>query len=114
MVIVGHDAGEVAQPVGDDVEHRPLVEERRVLCQAADAQVGLRPGAPGIRRHGAGDDVQECRLAGAVAADHADTLARLHLQRRLIEQRQMAVGNRDAVECEEWHECGGERRRRRS
>ena len=22
---------------------------------------------------------------------------------RLVEQRQMAVGNRDAVECEEWH-----------
>ena len=107
VVIVGDEAGEVAEAVGDDVEHRPLVEERRVLRQAADAQAGLRPDAPAVGRHGAADDVQERRLAGAVAADHADALARLDLQARLVEQRQMAVGNRDAVECEEWHETRG-------
>jgi hypothetical protein len=69
----------------------------------ADAQVGLSPYAAGVGRDGAREHVEQRRLAGAVAADDAHALARLDLQARLIEQWQMAVGNGDAIECQEWH-----------
>ena len=67
-------------------------------ARAADAQPGLPPHACRPRRELAADDLQQRRLAGAVAADDADALARLDLQAGIVEQRQMAVGDRNAIE----------------
>jgi hypothetical protein len=48
-----------------------------------------------IRRRQAVDDLQEAGFAGAVAPDQADTLAGLDDQIDAIEQRYVAVGERD-------------------
>jgi len=48
-----------------------------------------------VRRRPALDDLQEAGFAGAVAPDQADTLAGLDDQIDVIEQRYVAVGERD-------------------
>src|SRR5207244_3210666 len=68
------------EPFGHDDRNGTRVVERHVLREAADAQPGLMPDAPGLRGKLAADDPKEHRLARAVAADDADALARLDLQ----------------------------------
>src|SRR5262249_31763265 len=46
---------------------------------------------------------QQRRLARAVPADHGDPFARIDLQGRVVEQRQVAVGERNVVERDEGH-----------
>ena len=78
--------------------------ERHVLHQPGDAQAGLRPDDAAVRRLIAADDLQQRRLARAVAADQADALARLDLQRHVVEQGQVTEGDRDMIEGDEGHE----------
>ena len=49
------------------------------------------------------EDLQQRRLAGAVAADDGDPLAGIDLERDLVEQRQVAEGDGDTVERNEGH-----------
>src|SRR5438094_654496 len=51
----------------------------------------------------AADRPQRCRLAGPVAADERDHLARAHLQRDLAHGHEVAVARLDAIETEQ---CG--------
>jgi hypothetical protein len=44
------------------------------------------PDAAGVRRQFATDDLQQGRLAGAVASNHRHALARLELQRHVVEE----------------------------
>src|SRR5512138_658995 len=56
------------------------------------------------RLHGAGDDVEQRRLAGAVGADDGADLAVLDPHRHLVERHQGAVAARHAVELEQRHD----------
>ena len=56
-----------------------------------------------IQRDAAREDAQERRFAGAVAADQADALARVHGERGAVEQRYVAVGELGIGEGEEGH-----------
>jgi hypothetical protein len=53
---------------------------------------------------------EQARLARAVAPDEPDALARLDHEVRVVEERHMAVGERDFGELEEGH-FGGRRGR---
>ena len=46
---------------------------------------------------------QQARLAGAVAADQADALARLDHQVGVVEEGNVSVGERNARELQQWH-----------
>src|SRR5262249_29841024 len=48
--------------------------------------------------------LQQRRFSGSIAANDRDALARINLQRHVVEQRQMAEGNRDVIECDQRHE----------
>ncbi|MHC2250413.1 hypothetical protein ACVILK_000105 [Bradyrhizobium embrapense] len=62
---------------GLDIGQRRLVlAEVRLLRQIADSGAGLHETAAGIGLDQPGRDPQQGRLAGAVAADQADTFAR--------------------------------------
>ena len=50
--------------------------DERILRQPADAQSRLVPDGRRSAGDVAADDLKQCRLAGAVPADHADALAR--------------------------------------
>jgi len=56
-----------------------------------------------VERRGAGDHGKERTLARAVAADEADALARLHGERRAVEERQLAVGEVGVEKRDERH-----------
>ena len=94
---------EVAEAFGHHIEHRTRVLEQHVLREAADAQRRLPPDAAAVGLQLAADDAEQRRLAGAVATDDADTFARLNLQARVVQQRQVSVRERDVVEGDEGH-----------
>ena len=56
-----------------------------------------------VERDRAGEDAEQRRLAGAVAADEADALAVLQRERGAVEERQVAVGELGVGEGEEGH-----------
>ena len=64
---------------------------------------GLPPHGAAVGRQLAAQDLEQRGLAGAVAADDADALARLDLQAGIVEQRKMAVRDGDVVEGDERH-----------
>ena len=66
--------------------------QHRLLRHQRDAQACLRSQLAVVERHVARDDAEQRGLAGAVAADQADALARFHRERGAVEQRQVAVG----------------------
>ena len=72
--------------------------ERHVLHEPRDAQRRLPPDRAGVGRHFAADDLQQRRLAGAVAADDRHALARRRSAATRVEQRQMAEGDGYGVE----------------
>jgi hypothetical protein len=107
MVIGGDDGGQIAEPLGHDVEHRVVRVEGDVLHQARHLDAGVAPHRAGVGRELAAHDLHEGGLAGAVPADERQALAGLDLQRDVVEQRQVAVGVGDVVERDERH--GGDR-----
>jgi hypothetical protein len=66
----------VARPeAGFDISQRGrVVPKVRLLRQIADGGARLHEAAAAVRLDQAGCDFQECRFAGAVAADQADAL----------------------------------------
>ena len=65
------------------------VEAGAELEQRGDAAVDLDRARGGLQR--AADDLQQRRLARAVAADDADRLAAPHLERDAVQRREIAV-----------------------
>src|SRR5439155_26539361 len=78
-------------PLGDDVEHRAVLGERDVLFEPRDAERRLLPDCAGVGHDFAGHHFQKRRLARSVAADHRYALARIELQRYLVEERQVTA-----------------------
>lgn len=90
LVVFGEQRARIGQPGGHRVEHRlpggefrllRHIDRHEVLLPRDEAVVGFRQ----IR-----DDLQQRRLAGAVAADEPDALAGFEREVRVIEQRDVA------------------------
>ena len=86
-------------PLGDHVEYRTgwPTAGRPARAGRAAGRAGARR-SPSRARQLAAEDLQQRRLAGAVAADDRDPFARLDLQRNVIEERQMAKSDRYVVQ----------------
>ena len=77
--------------LADRVEHRGAGREQRLLRHVADAQALRLLQQAVVELLEPGDDLEQRRLAGAVAADQADPLARFERQRGAVEQGDVAV-----------------------
>jgi len=93
----------------EDIEQDPydLMDatlEGDILCQRGDTQAVLPPDLPVVRRNLPAENAQQGRLAGAVAAHQADTLAPFELERHVFQQGVMAIGQRQVVESDERHD----------
>ena len=98
VVIGGDELADIAEAVGDHVEHRAVCGQRNVLREPADAQARLKRYRTGVDRPLAAQNLKNRRLAAAVPADQRHAFARLDLQHDIVEQRQMSEGERDMVE----------------
>ena len=96
-----------AQPGFDIGQRRRIAGEVRLLRQVADAGARLHEALAAIGLDQPGGDLQQRRLARAVAADEAHALARRHRQLDAVEQRRAAEGERDVAELEEGRRHGG-------
>ena len=103
VVVGGDHVAQRAEALGHDVEHRLGGGERHVLLEARDDDAGLPPDGAGIRRDRAGDDLEQRRLAGAVAADDGDPLPGVDLEGDAIEERQVTEGDGDGIQGEQGH-----------
>ena len=98
------------EEIGDDVD---VGAEREVLVDGLDAgrlRLGRRgevaldaveDDAPGARRHAAGDDLDQRRLAGAVVAEERDDLAAIDVEADAAQRLDRAEMLGDAVEPEQ-------------
>jgi hypothetical protein len=100
VVVVADERGQRAEARCDLVEHVAVGGARHVLLEPGDAQPGAAPDRAGVGRQVAGDHLQQAGLAGPVAADEGDALARLDAQVGRVEEREVAEGEGDAVERE--------------
>ena len=93
----------------DGEDGRPGVEDR-VLRHVADPQALARGARAGRGLLEAGQDLQECRLAGAVRAHEADVVALEDAERQALEERRRAEGLRDLLAGDEQLSHGSPRR----
>src|SRR5262245_18263069 len=87
----------------DDLSHATVNRERDVLHQSSNRERRLPPDRATVGQRFTAHDLQKRRLTRAVPADDGDPFASVDLHRRPIEQRQVAVGKRDAVERDKGH-----------
>ena len=85
-------------PFGDDVEDRAVGRERDVLLESGDAERPLAPHGAGVGNNLTAQDLKQRRLARTVATDQRHALPSVDLQCHLIEERQVAVYDRYAVQ----------------
>jgi len=98
-----HQAGQVAEPLGDDVEHRRRCRQRDVLLEPRDPGPRLTPHRTSIGRQLPAQDLEERGLAGPVSADDGHALPRLDLECDIVEQRQVTVGVMEVIDRDERH-----------
>ena len=94
---------ERAEAFADDLGDRSIRRQRHVLHQPRDPHAGLPQHEARIGLQIAAEDLQQRRLAGAVAADDGDPFTGIDLEGDLVEQRQVAEGEGDTVERNERH-----------
>ena len=75
----------------------------RLLLDQHDAQAVLARDLAVVERDPARDDLQQRRLAGAVAADQADALAVVDREVGAVEQRVQAVGELGVAQGDQGH-----------
>ncbi len=97
------DVGEARR---HDVVDAGAVVPRQVLREPGNRESRLPPDLTGIGHHFAVHDLEQRRLAGAIAADQADALTCIDLEARLLEQGVPAERNGDAIEAEKRHGAG--------
>ena len=104
-MVVGRDQiAELAEAFGDDVEHRPIGRRAARPARAARrARPGCRHTEPASGGSSPLEDPQQRGLAGAVPADDAHALARLDLQRHVVEKRQMSERDCNMIEGDQRH-----------
>jgi hypothetical protein len=94
---------ECAKALANNIGDGSIRRQRHVLDQSRDASAGLSQHEARIGLQIAAENLQQRRLAGAVAPDDGDALAGVHLEGDLVEQREMAEGDGDTVERYERH-----------
>ena len=99
-----------SEPRLDISERRRMAGEVRLLRQIADGRARLREAAAAVRLGEAGRDLQERRLARAVAPDEAGPLAGPDGELRLDQERRSAEGQGDVPEVKERRGDGGKLR----
>ena len=72
-----------------------------LLRQVAERRSGLHETAAAIGLDQAGGDLEQRRLARAVAADQAEPVGGRHRQRGAVEERRVAQGESDVLEKKE-------------
>ncbi len=90
-----------AEPAFHISQRRRHAGEVRLLGKVTDGRAGLHEARAAIGIDQAGGDLEQRRLAGAVAADKADAVARRDGQLRAIKQRRSAEGQSDVFELDE-------------
>ena len=78
--------------VEDAFQDRMARHELRFLRQVMDARLGIAPDRAAVGVGQAGNDFQECRLAGAVEADEAQFLAAVDGKGHVVEEDAQAIG----------------------
>ena len=91
--------------------NRGVASEIRCLFQITDGRGGMAEDLARLGLDEAGRDLHQRRLAGTVAADKADAVARLDLQAGTRQQRCAAEGEMDVVEFQNGR-CQGIRLRK--
>src|SRR4030095_9068691 len=91
------------EPFGDHIEHGTIGRERHILNESGNPRRGLIPDTAGIGCELATNDLQQCGLARAVATDDGNPFARVHLERHIVQQRQVTVRDRNVIELNQWH-----------
>ncbi len=102
-VVIGQDAGKIAQAGDGGFEDGVSRFEFGLLRDDTDAQARLPPDAPVIGLRPARQQPEQARFARAIATDQPDAAARLHHQVHVVEQRHMPIGERDVFESGERH-----------
>ncbi len=100
----GHRAVRVvigAEPGLDVVERRGEARQVRLLRKVADGGARLHEAGAAVRQHEPGRDLEQGRLAGAVAPDEADALAGAHADGGAIEQGLGAECRADVLQQQE-------------
>jgi len=108
-VVFDEQASDGAESRGDRFVHGAAGLEGGLLLDRCEREAGRAPHAPVVRLRAALDELQQARLAGAVAADEAHALAGLEDEVGAIEQRDMAESEARGGELDERHFGGDER-----
>ena len=103
VMILGQQFGLGAEAPGDLVEDRALEVVWHLLRQRRGPQPLLPDDLASIGLQGTLEEAEERGLAGAVAAQEAHPLARLHRQIGLLQERRAAESQGDVGEGDEWH-----------
>ena len=77
--------------------------EVTVLVEQRDPEPGVPRDRPAHRRHRAGDDLEQRRLAAAVSPDHPPAVTLGHRKRHIAEERSGAEFHGDVGKREEGH-----------
>ena len=105
-MIVGQDAGKVAESRDCGFEHRMCGIEFGLLHHVGNAQARLPPDPTVIGHRHPGQQLEHARLARSVAPDQPDATPRLDHQVDVIQQGHMAIGERNVFESGERHGKG--------
>ncbi len=112
VMVVRQQPAFVPESERHGIEDREIRIERRLLHHAGDARAGRDPGVAGIQVGDSGQDAQQRRLAGAVAADEPDAFAGIELEIGGVEQRMVAERQAGARKGDQRHAGSRQRRRR--
>ena len=105
VVVCREQSPGLGEPLRDRVVDGRSRVAGQVLREARNPKPRLSPHLAGIRRHCAIHELEQRRLAGAIAADQADPLTSLDREARALQQGGLAKGDRDAIEAEQ-RQCG--------
>ena len=94
---------EFAEPGGDHVEDVALGAMRHFLLQPGDAAAAFEADLAVVGLDFAGQQLEQGRLAGAVAADQGDALARFDRQIDVFEQERAADAEVDIGQGDQGH-----------
>ena len=107
MVVKRQIIAQSAQPGGDHIENRTVQAVRDFLLEPCDFKTFFTHDTAVIGLQLAGDELQQSRFTGTVAADQGDALTLVQAQADLFQQQRAADAEIEVVEAEQRH--GGHR-----
>ena len=107
-VVLGQERGNFAHPGDHGLEHRKLRIEGRLLRHVAHADARLAPDAAVVERALPRQSPQQRGFTATVAPDQGHTLAGVELEFGMVEQRNVAEGQRGVGEDEMRHGRSGQ------